>query len=396
MTDINVIVQASSTSWHGGADLCMNHLNGQPVVKTTIEKFLNHSPAVSVTIAAPEFDKGVDFCALIDSRLATRCHVFKGDAASPLKRIVDATASLADSDYIIRVDGLHFPVLVGAVVAMLEQAKLEQLDCIKFPDDYPVQFSADVYRIGALRQLLAGDIDAVFHVHPKYALFADTVSYRCAFYQPPVLSDGFLTQVRKQAETVYIEPRMEVSDKKISAGDQLSFHYELALQYLPQAGQVLDIACGGGYGSRMMASDKRSVTGGDIESEVIAEAKQQSKEYAQVSFCVTDVTAMQFGDASFDAVVSMETIEHVDDAAYLSEISRVLKSGGVFILSTPQNSLGHIPVNAVHLKEYTRQELQGLCQPYFEVEEVIGLKQGRVIIANSPAGGNMMMVCRKR
>jgi 2-polyprenyl-3-methyl-5-hydroxy-6-metoxy-1,4-benzoquinol methylase/spore coat polysaccharide biosynthesis protein SpsF (cytidylyltransferase family) len=392
---ITVVVQASSVSWHGGADLCMNALNGVPVVKTTIEKFLNYSADVNVIMAAPEFDTSDAFVDLVTGELACRYTVFKGASDSPLKRMVDALATLDDDEHIVRVDGLHFPVLLEVVFAMLQQAKSENLDCIKFPDDYPIQFTADIYRVGALRRLLADAPEPQFQVHPKYAMFSNCDRYACAFSVAPVLTDDFLRRTRISAESVYIEPRMEVSENKITAGDQLSFHYQLALGFLPITGEVLDIACGGGYGSRMMATTHRSVLGGDIDPEVIEEARQQSIDFLNVQFTLADVTKLDFNDSRFDAVVSMETIEHVNCNLYLAEISRVLKPSGVFILSTPQNSLGHIPVNAMHLKEYRLGELKALCSLYFNVETVIGIKQGCIIIPGSPLGSNMMMVCRK-
>lgn len=395
MAIINVVVQASSTSWHGGADLCMNKLNGEPVVKTTIERFLHYSSNVVVTVAMPDFDNEDTFSSLIKGEEAARCHFYKGDSESPLRRLVGASSKLLDSDYVIRVDGLHFAVLVDEAVKMLDHASAKNLDCVKFPDDFPGQFSSDIYRVGALRELLSSNPNSAFQVHPKYAMFADTEKFSCDYHQPPLLGDQFLLETRGQAEAVYVEPRMEVSDKKIAAGDQLSFHYNLALEYLPQSGHVLDIACGGGYGSRMMVSSTRQVTGGDIEEDVVNEARSNSRHLTNIDFVKADVTNLQFSSASFDAVVSMETIEHVNDSEYLSEISRVLKIGGLFILSTPQNSLGHIPVNAMHIKEYAREELVELCNQYFNVEKIIGLKQGCIIIPGSPAGGNMMLVCRK-
>jgi len=139
--------------------------------------------------------------------------------------------------------------------------------------------------------------------------------------------------------------------------------------------------------------------GADLDPAVVEGARRAAAEQPgaqNVDFSVQDVTATDFSDASFDAVLSMETVEHVDDDAYIREIARIVRPGGLFILSTPQNALGHIPVNAEHLREYSIEQIESLVQPFFDVTEVIGIKQGRIVIPGSPRGCNVMLVFRRK
>ena len=69
--------------------------------------------------------------------------------------------------------------------------------------------------------------------------------------------------------------------------------------------------------------------------------------------------------------------------------------GGLLALSTPQNRLGHIPVNAQHRREYSLDELLALVRPHFAVEAVIGVKQGRIVFPGDPFGQNTMLLCRR-
>ena len=391
-----VIIQASSTAWSGGQDLCMNEINGRHVVYRTVESFLTADPNVVVVVAAPEFDKNGHLDTALKDLLSDRVSIYYGDDASPLKRMVAITADMSPDDYIIRADGLHFPVDTTEALEMLDKAKAQKLDCMKFPDDFPIQFTADIYRVGALRTYAQMDIEPAFHVHPKYGMFADSDNFKCAFTMAPHYSKEHLKKISEIARTVYVIPRLEVNEKSIAAGDQLSFHYEKAATYLNADDVVLDIACGDGYGSRYLSDHVKHITGGDLELRVVEGAIERNKDKANVAFSNEDVTKMSFADNSFDAVISMETVEHVDDHAYIAEIARVIKPNGRFVLSTPQNSLGHIPVNAEHVREYSLDAITELCSKYFDIVEVIGIKQGRIIIPNSPKGSNIMIVANRK
>ncbi len=393
-----VIVQASSRSWSGGQDLCMATVDGRPVVYQTIKQVLAYVPDAEVKVAAPAFDRGGALEFLVDAFQLDTVSIFYGHDASPLNRMLDICQDLKDEDHVIRVDGLHFCVDIGAGLKMLDLAKADHLDCMKLSDDFPIQFTSDIYRLGALRSLdkildvLDKDTQAIFRVHPKFYMFMRKDAFRCAYLQePPQYSDNWLRQCRRVAQAVYV-PSEEVNERRIWSGDKLSFHYELALEHLQHWMTVLDVACGDGYGTRMLAQRVAEVHGADIETEVIDQARQLT-EASNVHLHVKDVTQMAFGSDEFDAVTCMETIEHVDDCAALREIHRVLKPGGILILSTPQNRLGHIPVNAAHIREYSLNEVVELCSQYFVVKTVIGIKAGRIVVSDDPYGTNTVLVC---
>jgi len=134
--------------------------------------------------------------------------------------------------------------------------------------------------------------------------------------------------------------------------------------------EVLDVACGEGYGSELLARSARHVTGVDVASEVIAHARARYASQANLTFCEADCAALPFADASFDAVVSFETIEHVAaQQTFLDEVRRVLRSDGLFILSCPNRveySDKRSVVNAFHVRELYRDELSTLLAPRFE------------------------------
>ncbi|MFC1940377.1 class I SAM-dependent methyltransferase [Chloroflexota bacterium] len=139
---------------------------------------------------------------------------------------------------------------------------------------------------------------------------------------------------------------------------------------------VLDLACGSGYGSALLL-DKgaRMVVGGDIFVKAIAAAKVYFAKPG-VEFLVANATALPFADNSFEAIVSMETIEHVEQyKTYLNECRRILKEGGIFICSTPYKwqSLPEATVRSpYHVHEFYLNEFQDLLLQFFSETEFYG------------------------
>ena len=376
----------------------MNTVDGTTVLEHTVERMRQFDANLPVCIIAPGFDQGGEIDQIVGRHADTNLSVYYGHDASPLQRMVDATADLAPIDHIVRIDALNMFADIETLRHALTYLSGDQLDCIKYPDDYPVQFTADIYRVGALRELgdLLGPGTSPYAVHPKHYMFSDA-RFNCRHIQTiPTYSDTYMGECRDIAQQIYRIPRLEVTAKRISAGDQLTFHYELALNFLSDQMHVLDIACGTGYGTRIIAPHVRSVVGADIDPDTVEKATSLSASHTNIEFMIGDVTSLDQPSNRFDAVTSMETIEHVDDIAYMTELHRVLIPGGILILSTPQNSYGAIPINAEHQREYSLDEITRLCSRYFTIEKVVGIKQGKIIVDDDPVGNNTVLICRKR
>ena len=132
---------------------------------------------------------------------------------------------------------------------------------------------------------------------------------------------------------------------------------------------VLDIACGTGYGSALLARRAARVTGGDVSQRAVDHARARYAGTSNLEFRQADCTALPFPDACFDAVVSFETIEHITaQEAFLDEARRVLRPGGRLILSCPNKveySDKRHYANEFHLRELYRDELAALLAPRF-------------------------------
>ncbi|MDD5208563.1 MAG: class I SAM-dependent methyltransferase [Elusimicrobiales bacterium] len=151
--------------------------------------------------------------------------------------------------------------------------------------------------------------------------------------------------------------------------------YKWALSMIPGAAEkkILDCACGRGYGSFYLASAALKVDGVDISPETVAYCRARYKRQ-NLCFEVMDASSLRFPDRTFDAVISQDTIEHVeDDVKFLSEISRVLKDDGIFIVFTPHSAVhNNKPGNIYHLREYSPGSFLELAGRYFAKVEFYG------------------------
>jgi SAM-dependent methyltransferase len=128
-------------------------------------------------------------------------------------------------------------------------------------------------------------------------------------------------------------------------------------------GAVLDVACGPAFGTvRLSQVAGTSLVGADVDPAVVQQANSRfgdSARFVQVPVC----GKWPFLDQQFDAVVSLETIEHVPDPrGFLDEIARVSRPQAVVILSTPllHAPTTEPPANPYHLREYTWDEFGSL------------------------------------
>ncbi len=154
-------------------------------------------------------------------------------------------------------------------------------------------------------------------------------------------------------------------------------HRYLLTASVVRGARVLDIACGEGFGSDILAETASDVIGVDISEAAILHA---SAKYARdgLRFEIGSVTAIPLPNESVDFVVSFETIEHIDGhQEMLAEVKRVLRPGGVLIVSTPEKSVytdASDHVNPFHVKELYRDEFTALLSAHFAHVQMHGQK----------------------
>jgi SAM-dependent methyltransferase len=165
--------------------------------------------------------------------------------------------------------------------------------------------------------------------------------------------------------------------------------------------RVLDVACGEGYGSAVLAREAAHVTGVDLSEAAIAHARNAYADRRNLAFIAASCTALPLPAATFDTVVSFETIEHIErQEAFLDQVARVLAPGGVFVLSCPNKveySDKRNYQNEFHVKELYREELARLVARHFPEVTWYGQRPTfySVIAPESPAGAGELFEAAK-
>lgn len=132
--------------------------------------------------------------------------------------------------------------------------------------------------------------------------------------------------------------------------------------------RVLDLACGEGYGSNLLASHATQVTGVDNSAQAINHARR-SYTRPNLTFVEGDCGEIPLANNSVDCVVSFETIQHIaHHERFLSEIKRVLEPSGWLLISSPDRivyGMHRREANSFHKRELTHQDFVAVLKSQF-------------------------------
>jgi SAM-dependent methyltransferase len=161
------------------------------------------------------------------------------------------------------------------------------------------------------------------------------------------------------------------------------YHRYLFARALVGGLDVLDVASGEGYGSALLAQVARSVVGAEYSAATVRAAAADFVR-PNLRFVQADARALPLADASVDAVVSFETIEHFDrQDDFVREVRRVLRADGRFIVSTPDRDVyspAGSAANPFHVWELSGPEFSTLLGGHFRHVQVV---QQRAVIGSA-------------
>lgn len=174
--------------------------------------------------------------------------------------------------------------------------------------------------------------------------------------------------------------RMDANRFDIFNKNRCDFHidrYRFACEYT-EGKNVIDCASGTGYGSDIISKLGRAnkVYGVEIDQDACNYAKLHYSS-DNVEFFNASILGLPFKDNEFDVFVSFETIEHVkDELKQLREIQRVLKNGGLYIVSTP-NDWG-LERSKHHVRNYDYNSLINILSDNFKIRKIYNQNSGYV------------------
>ena len=134
--------------------------------------------------------------------------------------------------------------------------------------------------------------------------------------------------------------------------------------------RVVDVGCGTGRNAERLTAEGFDVVGLDRRREQLPAARGGGP---QALFAQADATSLPFAPGAFGAALLLDVLEHVDDAALLSELHRVLAPGGLAFITVPAVPWlwSHRDDAAGHLRRYTRRTLEAaLRASRLEVVEI--------------------------
>ena len=151
--------------------------------------------------------------------------------------------------------------------------------------------------------------------------------------------------------------------------------------------KVLEVGCGMGYGTDCLAESASHVAAIDICGEHISHC-QDKYGRDRITFLRANGIKLPFKDQTFDVVVSFQVMEHIEPRNvldYLLEVRRVLRRGGVVLVSTPNRRKRLLPFqkpwNPEHKKEYVDSDLENMLGRVFGGVKISGLCGSEDVVA---------------
>lgn len=152
--------------------------------------------------------------------------------------------------------------------------------------------------------------------------------------------------------------------------------YIEARQYV--RGDLLEVGCGEGRGIAHLLPHVQSYVAID---KIAAVTEKLAAKYPNAHFVSGNIPPLPFAERSFDSVVTFQVIEHIErDAEFLKEIHRILRPGGILLLTTPNRRMT-LTRNPWHIREYLAEELKEITSRWFSQVEVKGITGNDKVMA---------------
>jgi len=151
------------------------------------------------------------------------------------------------------------------------------------------------------------------------------------------------------------------------------YAYEYSYPYIKDK-KAVDIGCGQGFGTVLMAKVAADITGVDYDNVTIEANKKTYEHVPNMYFKCIQVPPLSLPDNTYDVVTAFQFIEHIHKRKeFLKEALRILKPGGTLLVTTP-NIKKSLARNPFHVHEYTFAEMDSELKDLNATYTLMGLK----------------------
>jgi spore coat polysaccharide biosynthesis protein SpsF (cytidylyltransferase family) len=393
------LIQAHHRGWGGAQDFSLAQIDGRYAIEHVIERLAAMAKIEGVTIAVPD-EAGNAIFRDIAARHGVSC--FFGSRENVLERCAGALDAMG-ADIAVHVMGQHCFVDPQLLSDMLAFREAQGAQFVSLPDSFTPYFAGKIYT-----RALLDDVAAAIQASPaqdqalhaaRFAAFVEhqrETFHALVYENTPRYDRDYLLKVRDIAQQIFTDDRMHVEAGEASAVSNPLFEsYELAAGKFGASDRILDIACGDGYGCRILSGHVGEILGIDINEALIA-GNIRENATANVRYAVDNAFDLSLPDGAVHGATAMELIEHLplDQVdVFVKEVRRVVRPGGLFVCSTPQNSFGDIPVVPWHVKEYAVDEFKTILGRQFSQVKIFSSKSGGGL-AEGESGQKMVALCR--
>lgn len=300
--------------------------------------------------------------------------VFLGSEHDLIDRLLGAAdaAGLARDAVLVRVLMNRFFLDIDLVDRMIERLRDTQSDFVMLPYDFDINFGADVLTLDCLRRVDRA-LPRAEHAHERFRPWWFIEDHPDRFRA--VTHDDVPSYPPQALDEIRASGLFPARDY----GTYSRFTYELIAQTLKPTDIVLDLACGIGEGTEILARHGERVYGADFSADAIADAREFHQP-DNVTYEVMHGGTLDLAGNLFTVIVSSGTLERVDDDAHmLRTFHRMLQPGGRLILEAallrkrPFNQ----PLTASVVREYDKEALLDLLvRCGFQAVRKYGMNRG--------------------
>jgi transketolase len=330
----------------------------------------------AIVLAVPDVPENAVFDEVATEWNAT---LVRGDEYDVTARLL-AAAEAVRADAIVRVLLHRFYLDVDLVRRCVALLASEKADYVNLPPDFNINFGGDVLRTAALARahaeiaMLQDPHERARHLfRPWHWMESSPASFR-------VVTCGDVPEYGiDRIDAIRRHPNWS---ERSRYGDDFpaSEYHVIGRDLLRPDDVVLDLACGYGESTEILGRHARRVVGVDRDPELVAEARRRFGDRPHLEFVEADAEEYVRPGEAFDVVVSLHTLEHVeDDRRMLVNARNMLKPGGRLVLEVPLATRRPFPVphNPHHLREYSRDEIErAIRSAGFTITGARGMSRG--------------------